>query len=89
MAKIIFRCSSAVIEHLPYHPKSMGLILPGSGRDKMAKIIFRGSSAVVEHLPYKSKIMGLIIATASGTGREKMAQWSNTCLITPRLWVRF
>ncbi len=52
----------------------MGLILPGSGRDKMAKIIFRGSSAVVEHLPYKSKIMGLIIATDSGTGREKMAE---------------
>ncbi len=29
---------------------------------------------MVEHLPYHTKAMGLILATASGTGREKMSK---------------
>ncbi len=74
MATIIFRSNSVVVKHLPYRPKSMGLILATSsetGREKMAKITFRGRSARVEHLPHHPKVMGLILATASGIGREK------------------
>jgi len=29
---------------------------------------------MVEHLPYHTKAMGLILATASGTGRERMTK---------------
>ncbi len=54
--------NSAVVEHLPLHPKVKGSSLDaGMGREKMAKSLgsgvhASGSSTVVEHLPHYTKI---------------------------------
>jgi hypothetical protein len=45
MAKFIFRGNIAVVEHLPYHPMVMGLILAtasSTGIEKIRKVIFKG-----------------------------------------------